>query len=394
MKLSDSIEEMGYFWSPKGPESLENKVQGILRISDTGETFLELQDQRDSDNNIFDFYNKCIFGSIQGGFVALHGCHTFLPGAATNRLFSVKRLNLSAYLALTEFYSDYFLQEENPKFSSVEFSVSNLDEWVGINGFQVHDDFNKHEISVTYRLPEEILLCSIDQLEIKLGFSYCPPSAFFVNERKISQKVYVILSVKEPQSFGYFEDLIFKLSNFFTLAMDYRCFVDNMRGVSPNKCSRCNIYHPGRFRIEDESEIVHIHDMLFTFKDIEDQIDKVLSKWLEGHKNYNEAFCDYFSSAYSKRRNAVAVFLDFVRCVKVLSKKEEFKGVKNAINRIVNPFSNFFEKDFSERVKDMRNSFEHPENSSLEFKAGNFKELCKLEIKLEILQLIELNCIC
>ena len=191
--------------------------------------------------------------------------------------------------------------------------------------------------------------------------------------------------MKEPQSFDYFEDLIFKLSNFFTFAMNDQCFVDNIRGISPDGHSRCNIYYPGRFRIENESKIVHIHDMLFTFKDVEDQINEVLYKWLEGHKNYNEAFCDYFSSAYSQHRNAVAVFLDFVRCVKVLSKKEKFKGVKNAINRMINPFSNFFEKDFSERIKDMRDSFEHPENSSLESKTGDFEELCRLEIKLEFL---------
>ena len=194
MKLSKPIEEMGYFWSPKSPENSKNKVQGILRISDAGEIFLELQEQRDSSNNIFGFRNKCIFGSIQGGFVALHECHTFLPGFATNRLFSVERLNLSAYLALTEFHSDYFLQEESPKFSSLEFSVSNLDKWVGIDGFQVRDDFDKHEISITYRLPENILLCSMDQLKIKLKFSYSPPYAFSVSERKISQKVHVILS--------------------------------------------------------------------------------------------------------------------------------------------------------------------------------------------------------
>ena len=301
-------------------------------------------------------------------------------------------MKLSASLALTGFDDEDFFQED-PKFHSVKFSVSNLDEWVGIKRFRFLNDFGfqfhdvENEVSVTCRFPKKILLCSINymgiNLEINLRFGFP-----FVSERNIlKQVVDVMLSVEKPQPFGYFEDLIFKLRNFFTFAMNDQCFVDNMRVISPdeNEISCCNIYYSRRFRFDDERKIIRDHDMLFTFEDIKNQVDEVLSNWLKGHKDYNEAFYYYHLSAYNKHRyGGESIFLDFVRCVKILS-KEKSLSQKDAIDELVKPFSDLFEDDFSERVKDIRNYFEHPENPSQKSKFRGFKELLELTMSLEFL---------
>lgn len=393
MRRSEPIEEMGYFWSPENPE---NGVQGILRISEAREISLELQDKPGS-SSISDLYedlddNNCIFGLIQDGFVSLKGCFVLSHGPRGKFPNLLEYMKLSASLALTGFDDEDFFQED-PKFHSVKFSVSNLDEWVGIKRFRFLNDFGfqfhdvENEVSVTCRFPKNILLCSINymgiNLEINLRFGFP-----FVPERNIlKQVVDVMLSVEKPQPFGYFEDLLFKLRNFFTFAMNDQCFVGNMRVISPdeNEISCCNIYYSRRFHVDDEEKIIRDHDMLFTFEDIKNQINEVLSNWLKGHKEYNEAFYYYHLSAYNKHRyGGESIFLDFVRCVKILS-KEKSLSQKDAIDELVKPFSDLFEEDFSERVKDIRNYFEHPENPSQKSKFRGFKELLELTMSLEFL---------
>ena len=160
MRRSEPIEEMGCFWSPKNPENI---VQGVLRISEAREISLEMQDKPKS-SSISDLYedldeNKCIFGLIQDGFVSLQGCFVLSHGPRGKFPNFLEYMKLSASLALIGDEADFFREE--PKFYSVEFSVSNLDEWVGINGFrflndfgfQFHDDDN--EVSVTCRFPQK-----------------------------------------------------------------------------------------------------------------------------------------------------------------------------------------------------------------------------------------------
>ena len=337
MRRSEPIEEMGYFWSPENPE---NGVQGILRISEAREISLELQDKPGS-SSISDLYedlddNNCIFGLVRDGFVSLQGCFVLSHGPRGKFPNFLEYMKLSASLALIGDEANFF--QEDPKFYSVEFSVSNLDEWVGINGFRFLNDFgfqfhdSDNEVSVTCRFPKKILLCSTNymgiNLEINLRFSFP-----FVSESNIlKQVVDVMLSVEEPRSFGYFEDLIFKLINFFTFAMNDRCFFDKMRAFSSDEDERLfyNIYYPGRFRFDDEGKIIRAYNMLFTFDDIKDQSNEVLSSWLKGHKNYNEAFYYYHLSAYSKHKyGGESIFLDFVRCVKILSKEKNLGQKKN-----------------------------------------------------------------
>lgn len=396
MRRSEPIEEMGCFWSPKNPENI---VQGVLRISEARKISLELQDKLGS-SSISDLYedldeNKCIFGLVRDGYVSLQECSvlSYSPSGPIGFANFFPYMKLSAYLAFTGFDDDCFFQKD-PKFYSVRFSVSNLDEWVGIKEFRFLNEFGfqfsdtENEVSVTCSFPKNILLCSINymgtNLEINLRFGFP-----FVSEKNILEQVVdVVLSVEEPQSFGYFEDLIFKLRNFFTFAMNDRCFVDNIRVISPNKDERpcCNIYSPGRFLFDDEGDIIRVHNMLFTFDDIKDQTDEVLSNWLKGHKNYNEAFYYYHLSAYSKYKyGGETIFLDFVRCIKVLIKEERLKYQKDMIDEMVKPFSDFFEEDFSKRVTGVRNYFQHPENPSLKSKFRGFEELLKLTINLEFL---------
>lgn len=388
MRRSEPIEEMGCFWSPKNPENI---VQGVLRISEARKISLELQDKLGS-SSISDLCkdldeDKCIFGLVRDGYVSLQECSVLSssPSGPIGFANFFPYMKLSASLAFTGFDDCSLLKD--PKFYSVRFSVSNLDEWVEIKefGFQFSDTEN--EVSVTCSFPKSILLCSINymgtNLEINLRFGFP-----FVSEKNILEQVVdVVLSVEEPQSFGYFEDLIFKLRNFFTFAMNDRCFVDNIRVISPNEDERpcCNIYYPGRFRFDDEGEIIRAYNMLFVYNDVKNQINEVLSNWLEGHKNYNEAFYYYHLSTYNKHKyGGETIFLDFVRCVKILIKKEELNQ-KGMIDEMVRPFSDFFEEDFSKRVTEVRNYFQHPENPSNKSKFRGYEELLKLTMNLEFL---------
>lgn len=391
MRRSEPIEEMGFFWSPKNPENI---VQGVLRISEARKISLELQDKLES-SSISDLYEdldenkKCIFGLVRDGYVSLQECSVLSYSPSGPRGFAnfFPHMKLSASLAFTGF-DDACSLEEDPKFYSVKFSVSNLDEWVEIKkfGFQFSDTEN--EVSVTCSFPKKILLCSINymgtNLEINLRFGFP-----FVSEKNILEQVVdVVLSVEKPQSFIYFEDLIFKLRNFFTFAMDDRCFVDNIRVISPNEDERlcCNVYYPGRLSFNDEGEIIRAYNMLFTFDAIKDQTDEVLSNWLKGHKNYNEAFYYYHLSAYSKYKyGGETIFLDFVRCVKMLITEEKSESQKEMIDKMAGPFSDFFEEDFSKRVKEIRNYFQHPENPKNKSKFRGYEELLKLTMNLEFL---------
>ena len=395
MRRSEPIEEMGCFWSSKNPKNI---VQGVLRISEARKISLELQDKIGS-SSISDLYedldeNKCIFGLVRDGYVSLQECFvlSYSPSGPIGFANFFPYMKLSASLAFTGFDDACSLQD--PKFYSVKFSVSNLDEWVGIKEFRFLNEFgfqfrdSDNEVSVTCRFPKNILLCSIKymgiNLKINLRFGFP-----FVSEKNIlDQVVDVMLSVEEPQSFRYFEDLIFKLRNFFTFAMNDRCFVDNIRVISPNEDERpcCNIYYPGRFLFEYEGEIIRAYNMLFTFDDIKDQTDEVLSNWLKGHKEYNEAFYYYHLSAYSKYKyGGETIFLDFVRCVKILITEEKSESQKEMINKMAEAFSDFFGEDFSKRVIEIRNYFQHPENPSLKSKFRGFEELLKLTINLEFL---------
>ncbi len=349
MRLPEPIETLGSFWFPADPEA---RKSGILRVSDSGEVTLELievfDQQRYHLQAIQDIGKrlKRIVGTVkEGGPVTLD---LYLPPQSYRVSKSAYR---ATYRARFAFIGVDCVAGEELTFSGLSFSVKGLDEWLSVPGIHLKHDLEHKRGSIDYRCPEEISLSLRDGIELKFRFDMALPDYNFFQTNihtrmSIIQTSQVVLTLKEPKPIEYFESLIFKLCNFFSFAMNETVDIDSMagyleRGTENGKNPKVPIKICGEigYPFETKSEIFRSL-MVFTYKDIEDQCEEILKKWLDIYQTYEISFNLYFASISGAVQNWDVKFLWLVQGIEVLHRRryqdmempeDEFKGLIDSI---------------------------------------------------------------
>ena len=330
-------------------------------------------------------------------------------------------------------------EREEVTFSKVRFSVEGLDEWLSFSSFQVEynwdEDIGLKDASIHYSRPEEVAFNLPDGIELKFTISETLPFMSAITEARINQKAYISLISKELRPIKYFLDLIFKLHNFLHFAIDELISIDSITGYSNEITEELNgkiyeipikIYSQGPPYSEEKPKIIR-PNMLFLYKDIVDQFEEILIKWIKYYEIHDSAFNLYFVSKSGAQDYLESKFLSLVQGMEVLHRKmsqetqmqevefsellenileatpddkktwinEKLKyanelSLRRRIKRMVEPFKCFFHNKrerefFVNKVTNTRNYLTHYDSELGTRAAVEADDLWKLCLKLEAL---------
>ena len=141
MRIKEQIKKSGFFWLPSANSNSsdapsDNAVSGTLSISDGGNIELELTQSLVTDIRDFklDDLNQ-ILGHVETyGRVTVDRCYSITPKRSIVHGVWMESEIIKANRVFTGIR---YKEDVPPRFNTVTFSVEGIDEWVGINGFDV-----------------------------------------------------------------------------------------------------------------------------------------------------------------------------------------------------------------------------------------------------------------
>ena len=332
MRLSKPTEKTGYFWLP---ENTEKKLPGVLRISESGEVTLEVFGLSEDHHSSRPFDEIPFFSGEEAGnrivgiveeneFITLDQCQRVdlpLP-------FPGLRMWKSAFYARFAFIGFAVESGEDIAFSRIDFSVEGLDEWLGISG--IHTDYNwkAKSTSVQFALPDEIAFQLSNGIEMKIGFIGKPPSRPAITEARITQKAYISLASAELQPLDDFLPLLLKIHTFLSFAIDKPVSLKSVTGYSTEITREFHkgqkskipikIYYQSLPRSEAKSEIKQ-SDMLFLYRDVENQLEEIINRWLKNYEISEPAFNLYFTYQFDSQKFQDVNFLLLAQGIETLT---------------------------------------------------------------------------
>jgi hypothetical protein len=427
VRLSEKIENIGYFWLP---ENTEQKLPGTLRLSESGKAFLEVVghfgEQIDAINGSPNLGR--IVGILEKGeLVTLDGC------SYSNRNISfggVSKCTIRANLALigANFEKDHPLA-----FSKVSFSLEGLDEWLEISGIKVTLNLEETSAVIKYEPPQELSLSLPDDIRLSFEFGWTVPSLGNLKEAKVTQKAYVSLESNEIRPLHFFKSLIFKITNFFCFAINEIVGLESVTGFYPELKIEIpdgksyevpiKMYYES-LPFSEKKPKLDLHSMLFRYCHITTDIEKILTKWLNNYEVSEPAFNLYFASKSGGHKYLDGRFLSLAQGIETLHRRnsnetlmqtnqysslmeqliascqEEHKSWLNGklkfgnelslrarLKQMLAPFHRFFgetsqQKYLISKIIDTRNYLTHYD-PCLETSAAKGVELLKISFKLE-----------
>ncbi len=307
MRIKEQIKKSGFFWLPSADSNSfdappDNAVFGTLSISDGGNIELELTQSLVTDIREFklDGLNQ-ILGHVETyGPVTVDRCysitpkHSFVHGAwMQSELIKAKRV-------LTGIRCK---EDVLPRFNTVTFSVEGIDEWVGISGIEVDRQHENRALTISYNLPEDILLNLENDRQLLIVFTATPPGIPATKRAEVSQKIYFKLMSKDALELDEFISIASKLTAFLCFVTNKIVCLETMWATSDNlhRCTGDGRTEPIPVGIycqtwpySKDEPVINELDMLFGFEEKQNRVESLINKWLQNYEHIAPAFDLYF----------------------------------------------------------------------------------------------------
>jgi ApeA N-terminal domain 1 len=343
VRIKEEFKKSGYFWLPS---AREKKLPGTLSISDGGNIELEVIGLFDeSPNGILNALNgnfdglERIVGRIESdGYVTLDGCLYRQNNSSSNGM------QKSLIHANKVFSGVEYVENESVSFNTFHFSVEGIEEWVDISGIEGIDQ------TLTYFLPENIALNLNNDMQLLITFF------IEVNRRtteaKVTQKTYFKLVSTEERDLNDFISVASKITTLLCFALDETVSIKHITATSDSLCQDMDdgksrsvpikIYYPSNLYSKDEPKIYH-NQMLFSYKQIQDDAEKIINKWIDAYDEIAPALNLYFATKTGGQKYLEGKFLALAQGLETYHRRTsddklmdevEFKGfVENIVHQ-------------------------------------------------------------
>ncbi|MBV1952441.1 MAG: hypothetical protein KUG64_09665 [Cycloclasticus sp.] len=312
MRIEEEYVKTGYFWLP---EQQENKIPGILTIKDGGNIELEvvgLFDESIKALNGEDDLSRIIGHVEKDGLVTLDNCFY------TKKNISFGGISKSKVCVNRVLSGVAYDKDEEITFNSLSFSVDCMDEWVGISGINVQNDWDNRTATISYKPPENLAYSLDNGMQLEICFAYTLPGFPNTTEAKITQRAYFKLSSKDLRSLQDFTEIAYKLTSFMCFAVDATVTLKNLiatsmeiqREVAEGKPSpvAIKIYYPSIPYTEKVSQ-KSWHQMLFNYGAIKTNAQSIINKWLNAYETLSPSLNLYFSTKIGAQKYIDGKFL-------------------------------------------------------------------------------------
>lgn len=390
MRVKEEFKQSGYFWLPSTPE---NKVLGTVSISDGGNIEVELVGDIEGERLFPVFKFERIIGYLEnGGAITLENCRCKNKTQSIGSgFFSRALLHVDTVLI-----GNAYVENEIVSFNEFQFSVEGIDEWIGISGIKVDNQFDEGQTStIAYTPPTEIEFNLHNDMKLAITFSWTLPAFHSLKEATISQKIYLKLTSETEHSLDGFIAIARKINTFLCFAIDKTVSINHMTAFSKNAQHNfpIKVYSSTNPYSENESKI-DLHEMLFRYDDVKDKAETAINNWLKLYDEVEPAMNLYFSTKTGGQKYIEGKFVALAQGLeayhwRISTNKAKF--VKK-IEQLIKPFEDIFgDEERRNEIRDgilrTRNYLTH-HNPKLKQVAAKGLDMWSLNLKMEaILQL-------
>lgn len=328
MRIKQKIEKSGYFWIPSAPDK---KIPGVLCISDGGNIDLEVVGLFDES---IDGLNKTLNGKssmerIVGhvetyGLVTLDNCFyrkSNIPlGGISKSLVCVNRAHLGVA----------YDENEPVLFNQFKFSLEGIDEWVGISGIKVSNDFEAKSATITYGPPQDISIDLNNGMKLQITFNWTLPGFPVSKEAKITQKTFLKLVSEKDVPVDDFISTAYKIATLMCFAIDETVCLEKVSATSNSLVRDIG----GGKTIPVPVEIIYAslpfdekepkadwHRMLFRYGQIKNDAARIINNWISAYETIDPALNLYFSVRTGTHKYLDSKFLALAQGLETLHRR-------------------------------------------------------------------------
>ena len=166
--------------------------------------------------------------------------------------------------------------------SSVKIHYRNLEEWVGVKGFEFGDPIEvreKKEVNVKYVYHDPIQFSlPISGVSARFIFTLQPFSyEAFPKSVHLDHSTYLVITSSKPKLLSVFQEYIYRMQSLITIALYQDTYVDffEFQAEGEQKWSRF-YFHRGK---REHKPLRDFRRMVFSFQIVRDRFDELLSEW-------------------------------------------------------------------------------------------------------------------
>jgi len=323
----------GQFWLPEHPE----KVSGRLRISEVGKCSLELLDLFGGETAIFrdtPHDLTTIHGIVQGGTVTLYDCFYL------NRNYGFGTAAVSKLHVGNVFRGAHLPPEDHVRVVRLEAVIAGLDEWLQISGIESGYELDtEHKVKsafIRYVPPPNIEL-ALPGLQVTFEFAWTAPGGNAQTEAKITHQARLNVIAAIESSFDDISQQLARLVNFLSFAADQTLTIDALYAYSTlatvgtgqeRKPIRLQVFYESS--TPQRTVTAKRDTMLFTYPDVTDRLERMLTIWMTHHEALSPAFNLYFAVQAGRHTFLESAFLSIAQGLETLHDRTSDEAVEPA----------------------------------------------------------------
>jgi len=228
------------------------------------------------------------------------------------------------------FIRAHFTSKEEAVFNRINFYLTNFEDWLNLEIF--HHSTKDNSLSLEYTFPD-VFTYNL-ATDIKISFIYevqrSNASRFSINPSFLHRSK-ISIELPEPIYIDQFGDYIIHFRNLITLALmnpTYEYGLIGYKGKGENDENKINILCK-QSQIENPENIPPF-SMLFSFNQISDSFQNLLSNWYENLNDLKPVFDLFFKHYYSSERNYFDQFLNYVQALETFHTRKFDQTVDSA----------------------------------------------------------------
>ena len=280
MYLSEKLSIKGMWFVPSNPE---NRLAGELCYDPEAGSELTLYGSFSDHLVTIDDSQPVIIGLVEGSrYVTLFDTFQIRRESVTFRRDTELSTPICTY-CVNFFALDCCVDSwDSLQVSSVKIHYSNLEEWVGVKGFEFGDpmeDRKKKEVNVKYVYREPISFSlPFEGVSARFFFTLQPFSyEVFPKYIHLEHSSYLHITSSQPKNLSEFQEFIYRMQSLIIIALYQDTYIDffEFQLEGNGKWSRF-YFHKGK---RDPKPLRDIWRMLFNYWDVKDWFDKLVTEW-------------------------------------------------------------------------------------------------------------------
>jgi hypothetical protein len=242
---------------------------------------------------------------------------------------------------------------------------THLDTWVNKNSLKYSiNRWNKSnklkDIEIRYE-PFDILQIALIK-DFKISIGDVISTNYNVNEATIKQKISISFESATERHINDFLNIIVDFREFLSFATLEPIWCVEIVAKSNKNMEECsgkkdfpgiNVYIP-HLALKDDINILDPLDILFTYKDIEENFESIFKNWLEKKSIIEPVYNLYLTVLYKKDRNLVVNFLQIIQAIETFHRRtrNNFELSEEEYNNKINSILDKVPEEYKQWLQD------------------------------------------